>query len=127
MKSETTETSNLPAETELLPVITEHIGVRPGYCGGEPHILGHRIKVRHVAVWHEQMGMSPAEIVATYPSIGLSQVYAALAYFYDHREEIRAAIAEEDRFVEELKAKSGPSLLQEKLGRRNAKDNAVSS
>ena len=127
MKSETTEASNLPAERELLPVITEHIGVRPGYCGGEPHILGHRIKVRHVAVWHEQMGMSPAEIVATYPTITLSQVYAALAYFYDHREEIRAAIAEEDRFVEELKAKSGPSLLQEKLGRRNAKDNPVSS
>ena len=36
------------------PVITEYIGVRPGYCGGEPHILGHRIKVRHVAVWHEE-------------------------------------------------------------------------
>ena len=127
MKSETTEASNLPAETELLPVITEHIGIRPGYCGGEPHILGHRIKVRHVAVWHEQMGMSPAEIVATYPTITLSQVYAALAYFYDHLEEIDAAIAEEDQFVEELKAKSGPSLLQEKLRRRNAEDDPLSS
>ena len=71
--------------------------------------------------------MSPAEIVATYPTITLSQVHAALAYFYDHRDEIQAAIAEEDRFVEELKAKSGPSLLQEKLRRRNAKDNPVSS
>ncbi len=35
------------------PVVTEYIGIRPGYCGGHPHILGHRIKVKHVVVWHE--------------------------------------------------------------------------
>jgi uncharacterized protein (DUF433 family) len=43
-----------------VPIIAEHIGISPGYCGDEPHILSHRIKVRHVAVWHEQSGMSPA-------------------------------------------------------------------
>jgi Protein of unknown function (DUF433) len=68
-----------------------------------------------VAIWHEQMGMSPEAIAATYPTITLPQVHAALAYYRDHRNEIEAAIAEEDRFVDELKAKSGPSLLQEKL------------
>jgi len=94
-----------------LPVITEYIGVRPGYCGGEPHILGHRIKVRHVAVWHDQMGMTPTEIAVTYPTITLAQVHAALAYYYDHRDEIHAAIEEERRYVEELKAKSPPSKL----------------
>jgi uncharacterized protein (DUF433 family) len=99
-------------EPTTLPVVTEYIGVRPGFCGGEPHLLGHRIKVRHVAVWHEQMGMTPTEIVATYPTITLAQVHAALAYYYDHRDEIRAAIEEEHRFVEELKAKSPPSKLQ---------------
>lgn len=104
-----------------LPVITEYIGVRPGYCGGEPHILGHRIKVRHVAVWHEQMGMTPTEIAATYPTITLAQVHAALAYYYSHRDEIRAAIEDEHRFVEELRAKT-PSLLQEKLKRLKGED-----
>ncbi len=108
-------------EPTTLPVITEYIGVRPGYCGGEPHILGHRIKVRHVAVWHEQMGMTPTEIAATYPTITLAQVHAALAYYYDHRDEIRAAIEDEHRFVEELKAKT-PSLLQEKLKRLKGED-----
>ena len=39
----------------------------------------------------------------------------------------QAAIAEEDNFVEEMKAKSGPSLLQEKLRQRNAKDDSVPS
>jgi uncharacterized protein (DUF433 family) len=127
MDSTTTHPTTPVDETGTIPVISEYIGVRPGYCGGEPHILGHRIKVRHVAVWHEEMAMSPAEIAATYPTITLAQVHAALAYYYDHQDEIRAAIAEEDRFVEELKAKSGPSLLQERLRQRNASDHTVPS
>jgi uncharacterized protein (DUF433 family) len=120
MSSTAIQPSSRPADAGVVPVISEYIGVRPGYCGGEPHILGHRIKVRHVAVWHEQMGMSPAEIVATYPTITLAEVHAALAYYYGHRDEIQATIAEEARFVDELKAQSGPSLLQEKLRQRNA-------
>jgi uncharacterized protein (DUF433 family) len=108
-------------------VVTEHIGIRPGYCGGEPHILGHRIKVRHVVVWHEQQGMTPTEIVVTYPTITLAQVHAALAYYYDHRVEIQAAIEEEQRFVEELKATSSPSKLQELRAAReaNASDDSL--
>jgi len=71
--------------------------------------------------------MSPAEIAVTYPTITRAQVHAALAYYYGHQDEIRAAIAEEDRFVEELMAKSGPSLLQERLRQRNASDHTVPS
>ncbi len=113
-----TRTPEPHGEPTTLPVVTEYIGVRSGYCGGEPHLLGHRIKVRHVAVWHEQMGMTPTEIAATYPTITLAQVHAALAYYYDHRDEIRAAIEEEHRFVEELKAKAPPSKLQQLLAAR---------
>lgn len=119
--------SSLPEDTGAVPVIAEYIGIRPGYCGGEPHILGHRIKVRHVAVWYEQMRMSPAEIVATYPTITLAQVHAALAYYYGHRDEIQAAIAEEARFVEGLEAQSGPSLLRAKLRQRNATNDPLPS
>jgi hypothetical protein len=64
------------------------------------------------------MGMTPTEIAATYPTITLSQVHAALAYYYDHRDEILAAIEDERRFVEELKAKSPSSKLQELLAPR---------
>src|SRR5207244_3126742 len=85
------------------------------------HILGHRIKVKHVAVWHEQMGMTPTEIVATYPTITLAQVHAALAYYYDHRDEIRAEIEEGDELAQELRAES-PSLLAQKVEERRAKN-----
>ena len=72
--------------------------------------------------------MSPTEIAATYPTITLAQVHAALAYLYDHREEIYAAIEEEERFVEEMKAKTPPSKLQQVLEARNAdgEDDSVS-
>src|SRR3954468_19643563 len=104
MEPTATRGSESHDEPSLSPVVTEYIGVRPGYCGGYPHILGHRIKVKHVAVWYERMGMTPTEIVANYPTITLAQVHAALAYYYDHRDEIQAEMEEERRFVEELRA-----------------------
>ena len=75
----------------------------PGTCGGKPRIDGHRIKVEHIAVCYERMGMSPDEIVTSHPTITLAQVHAALAYYYDHKQEIDADIEEGERFVEELR------------------------
>ena len=74
--------------------------------------------MKHVVVWHEQMGMTPTEIVATYRTITLAQVHAALAYYYDRRDDIQAEIEEERRFVEEMEAKARPSRLQEILKRK---------
>jgi len=59
--------------------------------------------VQDVAIWHEKLGMSPAEIVEQYPTITLADVYAALAYYWDHRDEIEQAIADEHAYVEELR------------------------
>jgi uncharacterized protein (DUF433 family) len=97
-----------------LSVITEHIEITPGICGGKPRIAGHRIKVQDIAIWHERMGMSPDEIVSNYPSITLSDVYAALAYYHDHLEEMRQQIKEDEQYAQELQAKT-PSLVKKKL------------
>ncbi|MGL4499819.1 MAG: DUF433 domain-containing protein [Planktothrix sp.] len=100
-------------------VISEHIDITPGFCGGKPRIAGHRIKVQDVVIWSEEMGMSPDEILYHYPSITLSDVYAALAYYHDNREEIRRQIREDEEYATEMASKT-PSLLQEKLkSRRN--------
>jgi uncharacterized protein (DUF433 family) len=114
-----TPTTSAAAET-MVPAIREYIAVKPGYCGGKPHIAGHRVKVQHVAVWHERMGMTAEEIVATYPSLSLPAVYAALSYYHGHRAEIDTDIEADERFVAELRAKAGPSLLQQKLAERHA-------
>lgn len=108
-----------------VPVISEHIEITPGVCGGKPRIAGHRISVQNIVIWHEQMGMSPDEIAATYPSISLADVYAALAYYHDHREEIRARMKADEEFVAEMRAKAPPSRLQQILAERDAQYDPV--
>jgi uncharacterized protein (DUF433 family) len=103
------------------PPAREHIITRPGYCGGKPHIAGHRIKVQHIAIWHDRLGKSPDEIIAEHPGLTLADVYAALAYYDDHREEIDADIEADDHFIAEQKAKGGRSKLQEKLAELHGK------
>jgi uncharacterized protein (DUF433 family) len=109
----------------VLPIIGEYIAVKPGFCGGKPHIIGHRIKVQHIAIWRERMGMTPEEIVATYPSLSLPAVFAALAYYHSHRNEIDADIAADERFVAEMKAKAGPSKLHEKRAALHGTDDPL--
>ena len=103
----------------IVPTITEHIEITPGVCGGKPRIAGHRIRVQDVVIWHERMGMCPEEIIFHYPSITLADVYAALAYYHDHREEIRQQIREDEQFALEMQEKT-PSLVRQKLRERNA-------
>ncbi|HEV3164234.1 MAG TPA: DUF433 domain-containing protein [Isosphaeraceae bacterium] len=95
----------------MVPVIAEHIEITPGVCGGKPRIAGHRIKVQHVAVWHERMGLTPDEIVAQLPGLTLADVHAALAYYYDHREQIEADIREGEAFADTLRA-GAPSVFE---------------
>ena len=97
----------LDASASPSPTLDRLIAIKPGFCGGKPHIAGHRIKVQQVAVWHEQLGQSPEEIVATYPTLTLAEVHAALAYYYSHRAEIDGNIRADEEFVAQLRAKSG--------------------
>ncbi len=107
---------SIPAATpRVWPTDHARIVSTPGTCGGRPRIDGHRITVEDVAIWHERMGMSTGEIASAYPSITLSDIHAALAYYYDHREQVELDIREGERFVEEMRAKAPPSLLQQRL------------
>ena len=100
-------------------MIREHIEVTSEAGGPKPRIAGHRIRVQDVVIWHEKLGMSPDEIVHHYPTITLADIYAALAYYWDHRDEIERAIAEEQSLLEEfLQGYTGP--LQEKLKHRQS-------
>ncbi len=94
-------------------VITERITKTPGVCGGKACIAGHRIRVMDIAIWHEHMGMSADEIVQSYPTITLSDVHAALSYYFDHIEEIREDISRNDEIAEQFRSRF-PSKLKEK-------------
>jgi uncharacterized protein (DUF433 family) len=107
----------------VVSVSTEHIEITPGICAGKPRIAGHRIKVQHVVIWHERMGMSPEEIVEEHPGVTLADVHAALAYYHDHREQIQADIEEGEEFAEKLR--SGAPSIFEKARLRNASNDPL--
>lgn len=127
MDATTSQNQDSPAAVGTLSVIREHIVSTPDTCGGKPRIAGSRIQVKHVVVMHERQGMTPEQIVSEYPHLTLAGIYAALAYYHDHREEVNADIRAEHEWYEEMRAKH-PSRLQEKLKARkaNAPDDTLS-
>ena len=70
--------------------------------------------------------MSPDEIVSAYPTITLSDVHAALAYYYDHQAEIDADIKEDDDHWAEIQ-RQNPGRLIDRLRQRkaNAPDHTI--
>ena len=91
----------------------QYIEIQAGYSGGKPHIVGHRIKVQDVVVWHERMGLSVDEIAFQY-GLALPEIYAALSYYFDHREQIEQDLRDKDVYVETMMGATS-SILQEKL------------
>jgi len=85
----------------------------PGIAGGKPRIAGRRITVQNVAIWHERLGKSADEICSDY-DLTLAEVHAALAYYFDHREEIDRSIRQGEAVVEALRQVT-PSVLAQKL------------
>ena len=89
----------------------------PGVCGGKPCIAGTRIRVQDVYAWHELQGRSPGEIVSAFPQLTLADVYAALAHFWDHRDEILAQMKQQDDAVEQSRGMF-PSKLPDRGDRK---------
>lgn len=104
--------------------IAEHIERTPGTCGGKPRIAGSRIRVQDIVIWHEHQGQGPHEIVAGHPGLTLADVYAALAYYHDHEDEIRELIRQEDEIFAELQRQQ-PSIIDKIRARGHAPNDPV--
>ena len=86
-------------------------------CHGRPCIAGTRVRVLDVVAAHEQ-GVSPAELqdyFGTRP-LTLAEIYAALAYYNDHKDEIEADFAEDERLAAEGMAREA-ELRKHRSGR----------
>lgn len=71
--------------------------------GGRPVILGTSVTVADVAIvkiYHAQ----DADGLAQWFGLSLPQIYAALAYYYEHKDAMDADIRAKIRRAEELKA-----------------------
>ena len=97
---------NLTSSQPVCSLSREHIVSTPETCGGKPRVDGTRIRVKDLVLWHEQLGMSPEEIVSEWPHLTLGDVYAALAFYDDHRQQIDAEMKAEEAFAAELEERT---------------------
>jgi uncharacterized protein (DUF433 family) len=82
----------------------EHIEKTAAVCGGDPVISGHHLRVMDVVVWHEMQGYSAEEVAGMF-AITLAEVHAALAYYFDHREDIEAEFRRDDKVLKRILAR----------------------
>ena len=94
-------------------ILNGHIEVMPDTRGGKPRLLGTRITVDDVVLMHFRLGQSLEEIAGKY-SLSMAAIYAAMAYYYDHRDEVDQRIEADKAFAEAFR-RNNPSPLQEKL------------
>jgi uncharacterized protein (DUF433 family) len=72
-----------------------------GVLGGEPRLDGHRISVLQVADMVLEAGHEP-EYVADQLGISLADVHSALAYYYEHPDEMDATRERHDHLETKL-------------------------
>ncbi|MFM8252568.1 MAG: DUF433 domain-containing protein [Planctomycetota bacterium] len=72
-----------------------NIEQEPARCGGQPVVGGTRIRVAIILGCY-RLGMSIEEIVQQYPALKPADVHDALAYAYDHLDEIETDLAADD-------------------------------
>lgn len=70
------------------------IVTNPDVRGGKPCIGGTGLRVTDLVMAHLFHGRTPDQLAADY-EISLSQVYASLAYYYEHKSELDSDIREQ--------------------------------
>jgi uncharacterized protein (DUF433 family) len=100
----------------MADIIGQHIEITPGVVGGKARIAGHRVRVMDIAIWYERQGMSPDQIVDLFPELTLADIHAALAYYFDNREQIDNDIRRDAEIEAEMKA----FFAGRQFGRANA-------
>jgi len=72
-----------------MAVAAERIESHIDDTGLRPVVGGTDIKISQIASEYEHLGMTPDQIAEAHPHLGLAEIHAALAYYYDHRERIQ--------------------------------------
>lgn len=98
---------------------TTHIEID---ASGVAWIAGANTKVLEVALDKIAYGWSPEEIHFQHPHLSLAQIHSALAYYYDHQQEIDAEIERRRRETEEMAMRDQSPLRKKLLAIKNQKE-----
>ena len=80
------------------------IATNPDVRGGRPCLAGTGIEVTTIVIAHLFHDQSAGEIASDY-GVPIAQVYAALAYYYEHKDELDAMMRERERLADEYREK----------------------
>ena len=81
---------------------------------GRPWVDDTNIKVVEIVLDHQAHGWSAETIQEHYPHLTLAQVYAALAWYYDHQAEMDLEIEKQGVRLLKLRDTAAPSALQQR-------------
>lgn len=90
----------------------EHIVLNEDHV---PSIAGTTMKVVELVVEQQAYGWSPEELHFQHPYLTLGQIHSALAYYWDHREELDHDIQRRLERVTKLRRATHPSPLVARL------------
>ena len=82
---------------------------------GVPLIEGTRTKVIELVIETQAYGWSAEELRFQHAYLSLGQIHSALAYYWDHEEELNRDIESRFERVEEIRRSVGSSPLKERL------------
>jgi uncharacterized protein (DUF433 family) len=80
-----------------------------------PTIAGTTMKVTELALAHIAYGWSPEELHFQFPHLSLGKVYSALAYYWDHQEELEQDIERRLKAVTTMRRSLGETPLIARL------------
>src|SRR4051812_37674929 len=80
-----------------------------------PRIAGTTMTVADLIVEFLAYGWSPAELHFQFPHLSMGQIHSALAYYWDHTEEIHTMIESRQRLITSLRAALPPSAFVSRL------------
>ncbi|MBM3127715.1 MAG: DUF433 domain-containing protein [Chloroflexi bacterium] len=80
-----------------------------------PIISGTNMKVIELVLERTAHGWSPEELHFQHPYLTLGQIHSALAYYWDHQEELDRDIERRLEFVDQVQRTAGASPLAARL------------
>jgi uncharacterized protein (DUF433 family) len=84
-------------------------------AAGVAWVEGTAVKVLEIVLDRQTHGWSPEEVHFQHPDLSLAQIHSALAWYYDHQNEVDAQIEQRLAYVDAMMKAASPSPLQARL------------
>jgi uncharacterized protein (DUF433 family) len=83
-----------------------------------PYIEGTTMKVVEIVMTQNAYGWTPEEIQINHRYLSMSQILAALTYYWDHKQALDADIERRETYVQNAEQAAGQSMFVAKLKAR---------